>query len=239
MSQPTTTFRPRRRWFSFSLRSLFVLVTLAAIPVGWVAYERRQSQHEMQIAEELKGIGAGVVVDVGGLFDLPDPTNPMQPAKTSSWWREALSALCGPRIRTLDVSTYRLFSDLSPLAKLKCVRYLVLDDTQVSDLTPLAGLQDLEWLSLERTPVADLSPLARLTKLKCVHLDVVDADTSDPLNAKGSVVDISALASLKSLEDLSLDNNPVGDLSPLASLENLTILRGCQKTEFERRLTLA
>ena len=38
----------RRRWFHFSLRSLFVLVVIAAIPCAWVAYslswlrERRQ-----------------------------------------------------------------------------------------------------------------------------------------------------------------------------------------------------
>ena len=30
---------PRRRWFSFSLRTLFVVVTIAAIAGGWVMYQ--------------------------------------------------------------------------------------------------------------------------------------------------------------------------------------------------------
>jgi hypothetical protein len=40
---------PKRRWFRFSLRTLFVVVTVAAIAVGWVVYhldwmrQRRQA----------------------------------------------------------------------------------------------------------------------------------------------------------------------------------------------------
>ena len=42
MSQPITALRlPRRRWFRFSLRTLIVFVTLAAIGMAWVASERR------------------------------------------------------------------------------------------------------------------------------------------------------------------------------------------------------
>ena len=30
---------PTRRWFRFSLRAIFVTLALAAIPLGWVAYQ--------------------------------------------------------------------------------------------------------------------------------------------------------------------------------------------------------
>jgi hypothetical protein len=30
--------KPRRRWFRFSLRTLFLLVTLAAVSAGWVSW---------------------------------------------------------------------------------------------------------------------------------------------------------------------------------------------------------
>ena len=43
MSQPITALRlPRRRWFRFSLRTLIVFVTLAAIGMAWVASEQAQ-----------------------------------------------------------------------------------------------------------------------------------------------------------------------------------------------------
>ena len=32
------TAPPKRRWFRFSLRTLFVVVTLAAVPLGWIGY---------------------------------------------------------------------------------------------------------------------------------------------------------------------------------------------------------
>ena len=49
---------PKRRWFRFSLRSLLVLVVVVAIPLGWIAKERRQSQREKVIAEQLRVQGA-------------------------------------------------------------------------------------------------------------------------------------------------------------------------------------
>ena len=37
--------RKHRRWFQFSLRTLFVVVTVAAIPCGWFAYRARLNRH--------------------------------------------------------------------------------------------------------------------------------------------------------------------------------------------------
>src|SRR5579863_10202776 len=97
-----------RRWFSFSLRSLLILVTLAAIGLGWVAYERNQSQREMQIAEQIKATGA--TVEFSGRFD------PSYPWVEGSWWRRALSPLCGRRIHFLHGAGNRPLNDLSLLA---------------------------------------------------------------------------------------------------------------------------
>jgi hypothetical protein len=84
MSNDSTT---RRRWFSYNLRSLFVLITIAAIGLGWVAYERRQSQREIQVAEQLKASGAAVMV--AGLFDPAIRWDTAKPAEQPSWWRRA------------------------------------------------------------------------------------------------------------------------------------------------------
>jgi hypothetical protein len=34
--------KPRLRWFRFSLRTLFILVTLASVPLGWIGWELRE-----------------------------------------------------------------------------------------------------------------------------------------------------------------------------------------------------
>jgi hypothetical protein len=43
-----TETKPKRRWLRFSLRMLFVLVTIASIAAGWVAYQlnRIRQRHE-------------------------------------------------------------------------------------------------------------------------------------------------------------------------------------------------
>ena len=34
-----TETKPKRRWFRFSLRTLFVVVTIISLPLGWIAYQ--------------------------------------------------------------------------------------------------------------------------------------------------------------------------------------------------------
>ena len=40
--------KPKRRWFRFSLRTLFVLVAIVSVPLGWVAYQYKwiSDRHE-------------------------------------------------------------------------------------------------------------------------------------------------------------------------------------------------
>ena len=58
-------------------------------------------------------------------------------------------------------------TDLSPLARLEQLRSLDLGYCQrVKNLAPLAGLRDLQHLDLQDTIVRDLSPLASLRDLQ-------------------------------------------------------------------------
>jgi hypothetical protein len=44
--------KPRRRWLRFSLRTLFIVMTLCAITVGWwVSYARALKQRQLMLAE--------------------------------------------------------------------------------------------------------------------------------------------------------------------------------------------
>jgi hypothetical protein len=150
-----------RSWFSYSLRSLFGLVTLTAIGLGWVANERRQSRREMEIVEQLETRVAGV--SFVGQFD-------RSPYNDQSSWRRALSALCGPRVDSLDFLGDDSFSDISMLSELRSLWQLSVMHTHVSNLQPLARLKSLESLFLCNTPVSDLAPLTGLANLNSLHL---------------------------------------------------------------------
>src|SRR5579863_8902906 len=115
-----------RRWFRFSLRSLFVLVTLAAIGMGWVAYERRQSRREAELAEQLTSSNRHLRIRFLGRFDhIGDP---------HSWWRETLSNLCGSTAKVV---------------------YYLGEDEEPFDLAPLSALQHIELLSFDYGLVRD------------------------------------------------------------------------------------
>jgi len=99
----------------------------------------------------------------------------------------------------------------------QALRSLVIKGNKVADLAPLATLRKLRVLVLDdTTKVIDLSPLSKCTAL-------VEADLSGA-RAK----DLSPLSAL-SLEVLTLPQNTVADLSPLAEITTLRSLSGYVK----------
>lgn len=71
-----------RRWFrfAFSLQTLFVLVAVGGLFVGWIANQRRQSAAERQIGADLQAQGVEVVFE--GPYDSWDVAQSGQP---SAW----------------------------------------------------------------------------------------------------------------------------------------------------------
>lgn len=63
------------------------------------------------------------------------------------------------------------FSDLKPIAKLKKLRVLEIDNcTEVTDLAPLTALKNLTELNIGYTSVSALKPLLKLKRLERLHL---------------------------------------------------------------------
>jgi Leucine-rich repeat (LRR) protein len=85
-----------------------------------------------------------------------------------------LKPLEGMPLSYLNISEM-LVSDLSTVASLKSLQWLVLDSTPVSDLRPLRGLP-LERISMLGTRVTDLTPLKELPHLNYLRLDYGPAD---------------------------------------------------------------
>jgi len=214
-----------RRRCSYSLRTLFVALTVTAFGVGWAAYERRQSKCEMQIAEQLQA--KGVYLTTTGLFDPVLQWDAAKLFEEPSWWRRGLSALCGPRVQMLAVGPDSLLAeDITPVAEFKSLQALNLDDTRVSDLSPLAGLKNLKELWLRRTQISDLLPIAGLNSLERLSLQ------------ETNVGSVSPLAGLKKLQVISISGTKVSDLAPLTGLMNLRVLhiRGTPVTEKQIKL---
>ncbi|MBX3053785.1 MAG: leucine-rich repeat domain-containing protein [Caldilineaceae bacterium] len=143
------------------------------------------------------------------------------------------AALCPDEGRVLDLS-FTQVGDMTPLAGLTSLQFLLLVDTQVGDVSPLAGLTSLQSLLLINTQVRDVTPLARLTSLQVLFLNgtqvgdvtaLAGLTSLQVLSLNGMQVgDVTALAGLTSLNTLDLRNTQVGDVTPLAGLTSLQSL---------------
>jgi hypothetical protein len=91
MTMPTP---PRRRWFRFQLRTLLIVVAVVAIPLAWIAKERRQSRYEVKVAEKLHREGLRDI-KFGGPYDSMELD---RQSKSQGWWREAARTVLGERI---------------------------------------------------------------------------------------------------------------------------------------------
>jgi hypothetical protein len=54
--------RPLRRWFQYSLRTLFFVMTLAAMLAAWVAWERKKESRREQAVAALRASGMATVI---------------------------------------------------------------------------------------------------------------------------------------------------------------------------------
>lgn len=220
--------------FRYSLLTLLLVVTACCVFLGvWAGPAHRQKRafawanykgmalYDWEVDEDL----APITTRGGNYIRNVKPLKP-------NWIRDFLGEdyFHGVVVVVLHGSEVR---DLSPLAGLRSLKDLSLDDSQASDLSPLVGLKHLQWLSLDNSQVSDLSPLAGLKKLKGISLEGTQVSDLSPLVnlknlkmlnlARTQVSDLSPLAGLK-LKGIFLEGTPVRDLSPLAGLKNLNAL---------------
>ena len=110
-----------------------------------------------------------------------------------------------------------LISDLSPLAKLTQLQYLIFSVTNthikgsglISDLSPLSELSQLTQLDLRGNQVIDLTPLAGLTQLEYLEL------------SDNQITDLTPLSELTQLKSLFLWGNHIKDISPLSGMTQI------------------
>src|SRR5687767_6044315 len=114
---------PRRRWFRFSLRSLLVLTVLFALPMAWIAKERRHSALEREIARQFSEQG------IHSEFEGPYYSRWLDVrGRNQGWWRWIAQQILGDRIVGLGGAKSRT-NDLIPLAELTSLEMLCMSHT--------------------------------------------------------------------------------------------------------------
>jgi len=144
----TETPKPKRRWYQYSLRTLFVVMTMVACFCSWYAYEMNEAAKRRAAIEEIKTIG-------GMVFYYDADIYPVMPAGGEPPdWYSLLRQLHGDEHLGNAISVF-------------------LDGTQITDadLIHLKGLTELEGLYLHGTQITDaglvhLRDLPRLEVLK-------------------------------------------------------------------------
>ena len=106
-----------------------------------------------------------------------------------------LVKLCAafPEMTSLSISDSKTLASLAPLAEMKSLLAINVDNVAVSDLAPLGGLITVQSLSLKSDTIKDVTPLASLTRLHSLSLK------------SNALRDLAPLASLTNLQSLTVD----------------------------------
>jgi hypothetical protein len=178
--------KPRRRWFSFSLRTLLVFVTLAGCGFGWFGLKVQEARRQQAAVAATERLGCDVGYDYQ--FDSQGDFVPNQTLPGPVW----LHSLLGDDFfrKVYSVRGFYFFrrkdrpfidADLELVKELTTLKVLYLWGTKVSDagLANLQGLTRLEELDLRCPHVSDagLDYLKGLTQLK--ELRLYDTQVSD------------------------------------------------------------
>src|SRR6185436_3723920 len=153
----------KRRWYQFSLRTLLVAFTLAAVAVG-VAVLPAERQH--RAAQRVRALGGSVY------YSDPPPQESAVAAHLRGWLsRDYLDTVAEIDLVASDLTD----ADTAHFMGLTQVERLLLDDTKLTDagLVQLKGLTRLRRLSLNNTRITDvgLSHLQRGSQLETLWLE--------------------------------------------------------------------
>ncbi|MEK6237223.1 MAG: hypothetical protein N2C14_21140 [Planctomycetales bacterium] len=208
--EPTTpASRPtRRRWLTYSLRSLVAAMFIACMGFAWFGFHWRAKQKERAAVKALEELGGTVYYD----YQLNEDgvrLDPPSDAPGAEWLRTLLGDDWFAEVQGVSaVFSYNPHfskTGLTHVRELKQLRSLEFEDLEITDpeLLLLRELNQLRTLGLSGTPVTDagLIHLRELRKLQ--RLDLRRTQVSD--------VGLVHLRELKQLQELRLDSTQVRD----------------------------
>jgi Leucine Rich repeat len=246
-SKSATLLRRKRRWLSFSLRTLFLLVTGICLIVGWEV---------VPILEQKRAINSlkGVVPyeydyqfsqqkDVKG--ELPEPSWLAKLLGVDSVHDVVKVDIFGNRFNTPE-DFHRAVSGLRHLKRLRELSISKSPTLQGQDLESIANLRELERLSLceDRLEDGALQNLCKLERLQTLALmwnrfsgeglaslgNLHRLEAIDLYDNQVTDAGLSSFSKIASLKYLCLEKNQITDdglkyLAPLTNLEYLQLAK--------------
>ncbi len=163
------TRKPKRRWFQFSLRSLFVFTSIVAVAIGLVGTKVVRKRIVQSAVDALRKKGAFISYDyyIGQNATPPGP----------GWVRRLLGDNYFSEVEGVNLSGPRFTDDgLANVREFAHIRFLNLSGTKITDagLANLRGLRHLNSIHLDGAKLsgeglADLADLRELRELFLVQ----------------------------------------------------------------------
>jgi Leucine Rich repeat len=234
--------RPQRRWLSFSLRALFVTVTLVCVCLAWLAVIAQRARRQERAVESIKALRGYVMFDYGrdaggkpiegdAYYDA-DPAQEWrsaEPAWPPAWLRKLIGdehfravTLINLGRRAPTPNDLAILADVPQLTGLFLFENLSVNDQSMRYVAPLANIANLRKLKrlwITQTAITDAG-LAIVGQLPA--LELLDVRYSPGVTDEG----LSHLARLGRLHELSISHTAITDegLAHLAGLMNLDSL---------------
>ena len=201
---------------------------------GWVVYNRSGKAQTIELPIQATGVASGITNIQHTVPDLDGEMYLKQEASTDSVGtvkvldlstedpQAASEWMPDPALRAAIIEQLGLPANI-PLTKDKMPRLtqrLIAPNKGIVDITGLEFATNLKALNLGKNHITDLRPLANLTNLLTLYIWDVSKQGTDSATS----LDISPLAGLIHLEELSLERNGISDITPLESLKNLRVL---------------
>ncbi len=210
--------RPKRRWRQFTLRTLLVLVTIAAVASYYLQTEilpARQQRLAVEAILEGGGRVSYVGADSGGGLT-KNTKNPAKHIPAGTWWTKLLGEDPRQRVKFVSVGSVEDY----PLGTLQTVlsRWRDSDDL-LQYVSDLRGLETLDAMGGKVTD-AGLAQLGVLPDLKSLHLR----------HAYLSREGLSALRRMPKLQTLEMPFCPVSD-DVFAEIGQVTTLEHLDMTQ--------
>lgn len=216
---------PRRRWTQFNTRTLFLLITAAAVFCGWQA-NRARRQREVLAAIKAAGGGAAYAHQdtlPGGYSSDPPPV--------PAWLRRVIGDEYFQEVVFVNLMEAKISDELlQQVARLSTIRELMLGNAQLKDahLRYIAQLPNLRWITFnvragETDPCITAAGIRYLAA--CQSIEQLDFNPDCPVSDAG----LAYLGQLRNLRELTFHDREVTDagiksLQQLRRLEDLSIM---------------
>ena len=171
------------RWrFQFSLRTLVMLVVVAAIPCCWLAFKMRQAERRRNVVDTIKDAGGVVHYDCEFAESDAEPPAP-------AWLRRLVGGDFLVDVTRVEFGAVPNDQTLESIKVLTKLRGLDLRDSQVTDagLENLRAWPELQSLNLSTTQATDsgIEHVKTLTKLELLVLSCTQVTDAGLENLEG------------------------------------------------------